>query len=203
METTPPRGQTAVKSKRRQKSAWREFVETVVLTAIVFLAIRAVAQNYQVEGHSMDPTMHNGEFVIVLKADYWFHQPQTGDIVVLKDPEDPSRNFIKRIIGKPGDTVSVHNGFVYLNGQPLHEPYIAQQPAYTTQPQKIPQGYYWVLGDNRNDSNDSHIWGLLPRDYVIGKAWLVYWPPSLWRMVPHANYNSLTPGAQPAPAKAA
>ena len=192
METTPP-AQATAGAKQRPKSAWRELAETIVLTALVFLAIRAVAQNYQVEGHSMDPTMHNGEFVIVLKAVYWFHPPQTGDIIVLKDPEDPSRNFIKRVIGKPGDTVAVHNGKVFLNGQALREPYIAQPPAYTVPAQKIPAGSYWVLGDNRNDSNDSHIWGLLPRDYIIGKAWLVYWPPSLWRTVPHASYGNLNP----------
>lgn len=192
VETAPP-AQVKLQSKPRPKSAWRELLETVLLTAIVFLAIRAVAQNYQVEGHSMDPTMHNGEFVIVLKAVYWFHPPQTGDIIVLKDPEDPSRNFIKRVIGTPGDTVAVHNGQVFLNGHALREPYIAQPPAYTVASEKIPAGSYWVLGDNRNDSNDSHIWGLLPRSYVIGKAWLVYWPPSLWRMVPHAQYGNLVP----------
>ncbi len=187
METVPTQVQTVRKPKPATKPAWRELVETVVLTAIVFMAIRTVAQNYQVEGHSMDPTMNNGEFVVVLKAVYWFHPPRTGDIVVLADPEDPRRSFIKRVIGTPGDTVAVHNGQVFLNGKALREPYIKDPPAYTTPPTKIPAGSYWVLGDNRNDSNDSHIWGLLPRGNVIGKSWLVYWPPSNWRIVPHSS----------------
>jgi signal peptidase I len=187
------------KAKQRSKSPTRELLETILLTAIVFLAIRAVAQNYQVDGHSMDPTMHNGEFVIVLKAVYWFHQPQTGDIIVLQYPEDPKQNFIKRVIGTPGDVVAVRDGHVFVNGHALDEPYIAQAPAYTTAPITVPAGKYWVLGDNRNNSNDSHVWGFLPANEVIGKAWVVYWPPSLWRVVPHANYgNSLS---APAPAK--
>ena len=180
----------STKKKAKSKSAARELIETVLLTAIVFLAIRAVAQNYQVDGHSMDPTMNNGEFVIVLKAIYWFHAPQTGDIIVLKYPEDTTRNFIKRVIGTPGDTVAVQGGHVYVNGHALNEPYIAQAPAYNVPPLKVPQGEYYVLGDNRNDSNDSHIWGFLPANDVIGKAWAVYWPPSNWRLVPHAHYGS-------------
>lgn len=192
VDSVPPTVQTATaaKAKRRSKSAMRELVETVLLTAIVFLAIRAVAQNYQVDGHSMDPTMNNGEFVIVLKAVYWFHPPQTGDIIVLQYPEDTSRNFIKRVIGAPGDIVAVNNGHVYVNGHALTEPYIAQAPAYTVAPLTIPVGKYWVLGDNRNDSNDSHVWGFLPANEVIGKAWVVYWPPSHWRAVPHVNYGN-------------
>jgi signal peptidase I len=182
----------------------RELLETIVLTAIVFLAIRAVAQNYQVDGHSMDPTMHNGEFVIVLKAVYWFHPPQTGDIIVLQYPEDPSRNFIKRVIGTPGDVVAVRNGQVIVNGHALTEPYIARSPTYTVAPLTVPPGKYWVLGDNRNDSNDSHIWGFLPANEVIGKAWVVYWPPSDWRAVPHANYGNtlVAPAVAPAAATA-
>jgi signal peptidase I len=175
---------------------WRELLETVILTLVVFFAIRAVAQNYQVDGQSMDPTMNNGEFVVVVKAVYWFAHPQTGDVVVLKDPEQPTRNFIKRIIGKPGDTVAVHNGHVYLNGTALDEPYILQNPTYTVPAQKIPAGYYWVLGDNRNNSNDSHIWGLLPASYVIGRAWVVYWPPRLWRSVPLPDYQGTLAAAQ-------
>ena len=181
---------TVSKAKQRSKSPLRELLETILLTAIVFLAIRAVAQNYQVDGHSMDPTMHNGEFVIVLKAVYWFHPPQTGDIIVLQYPNDPKQNFIKRVIGTPGDVVAVRDGHVFVNGHALDEPYIAQQPAYTTTSLTVPAGKYWVLGDNRNNSNDSHVWGFLPANEVIGKAWVVYWPPSLWRVVPHASYGN-------------
>lgn len=173
---------------RKRKSAVRELVETVFLTALVFFAIRLVVQNYQVEGHSMDPTVHNGEFVVVLKAIYWFQHPQTGDIIVLQDPQDPNRDFIKRVIGVPGDTVAVHSGYVYLNGKRLNEPYILQHPRYTVPPTKVPAGDYWVLGDNRNDSNDSHIWGFLPQNEIIGKAVLVYWPPSRWELIPQAHY---------------
>jgi signal peptidase I len=98
----------------------------------------------------------------------------------------------------------VRNGQVIVNGHALTEPYIAQAPAYTVAPLTVPPGKYWVLGDNRNDSNDSHIWGFLPANEVIGKAWVVYWPPSDWRAVPHANYGNtlVAPAVAPAAATA-
>jgi signal peptidase I len=123
----------------------------------------------------MEPTLHNGEFVIVNRLGYRFGLPQHGDVIVFHFPRDPDQEYIKRVIGLPGDQVSVADGKVYLNDQPLDEPYIYAHPSYHGT-WEVPDGQLFVLGDNRNNSSDSHDWGMVPLDYVIGKAIFVYWP---------------------------
>lgn len=167
------------------RSALREILETVLLTLVIFFGVRLVVQNFKVEGYSMEPTMHTGQYLLVNKAAYLLGQPQRGDIIVFRFPRDPSRDFIKRIIGLPGETVEVKNGVVYINGMPLDEPYIRERPAYTYPPKVVPQGHYFVLGDNRNNSHDSHTWDFMPREYLIGKAWFTYWPPRQIGLVQH------------------
>jgi signal peptidase I len=165
-------------SKRR--SIVRELLETAVLTVAIFLVVRIALQNFKVEGESMFPSLHNGEYILVNKIDYMLHSPSRGDVIVFNatNAGQPDKDFIKRVIGLPGDTVEVKNGSVYINGKPLNEPYEDQQPAYTFQKTRVPPGDYFVLGDNRNNSQDSHIWKWLQRKYIIGKAWISYWPPS-------------------------
>ena len=187
------------------KSTARDIVETLVLTAVIFLLVRAVVQNFKVEGKSMEPTLHNGQYLVINKAAYWhldpdllnyvtpaqaatdtprrqdkatylFGEPQRGDIIVFRFPRDPSRDFIKRVIAVPGDTVEIRQGRVYVNGTFVDEAYINEVGNYTSGPQKIQPGEYFVLGDNRNNSSDSHVWGTVPRDNIIGRAWLSYWP---------------------------
>jgi signal peptidase I len=187
------------------KSTLRDIVETLVLTAVIFLLVRAVVQNFKVEGKSMEPTLHNGQYLVINKASYWhldrdllsyivpgaqaasdssrrdgpawaFGEPQRGDIVVFRFPRDPSRDFIKRVIAVPGDTVEIRQGRVFVNSQFLDEAYINEAGNYTSPAQKIQPGEYFVLGDNRNNSSDSHVWGTVPRDNIIGKAWISYWP---------------------------
>lgn len=157
-----------------------ELLETVAITLVLFLAARASLQPFTVQGQSMEPTLHNHEYILVEKVSYWFHSPERGDVVVFKFPGDPTQDYIKRVIGLPGDHVSIHNSSVYVNNKRLAERgYIAAEPDYpgcTYCDVRVPKGYLFVLGDNRNNSSDSHEWGLLPRDHMIGRAWVAYWP---------------------------
>ncbi|MBM2811566.1 MAG: signal peptidase, partial [Chloroflexi bacterium] len=109
-----------------------------------------------------------------------FGEPARGDIVVFRFPQQPDKDFIKRIIAVPGDTVEVRAGRVYLNGDLQDEPYIRRGATYERQSQVVPDGNYFVLGDNRPNSSDSHVWGYVPADNLIGKAWFAYWPPDEW-----------------------
>lgn len=180
------------------RAAGRELIETVLLTLIVFMLIRSVVRNYKVEGFSMEPTLDNGQYLLVNKGAYWFGQPDLGDIIILRYPLDPNTYYVKRIIGRPGDTVEVRDGKVFVNGRPLAESYIMAAPDYLYQKQIVPPDDYFVLGDNRNNSSDSHAWGMLPASDVVGKAVLSYWPPKRWGLVPSATYSSKTATA-PAP----
>ncbi len=123
----------------------------------------------------MMPTLENGEFILVNRLVYKFDSPQRGDIIVFHYPRNPADEYIKRIIGLPGDRIRVKDGIVYVNGRPLEEPYTSAPPRYEGE-WDVPEGELFVLGDNRNNSSDSHSWGMVPLDYVVGKATFVYWP---------------------------
>jgi len=163
-----------------------DIIETLVLAVVLFLGINAVSARVRVDGFSMIPTLQDGEFVLVSKLNYQLGKPERGDIIVFHYPVDPKQELIKRVIGLPGDTIGVQNGQVSVNGQVLDEPYIAASPAYSGE-WKVPDGQLFVLGDNRNDSSDSHSWGFLPSEKVVGKAVVIYWPPSLWEVIRHAK----------------
>jgi signal peptidase I len=164
----------------KRRSILRELLETAVLTVAIFLVVRVALQNFKVEGESMNPNLQNGEYILVNKVDYMLHSPQRGDIVVFRavNAGQPDKDFIKRVIGLPGETVEVKDGKVFINGKALNEPYELQTPVYTFPKTTIPPNNYFVLGDNRNNSQDSHIWKWLQRKYIVGKAWISYWPPS-------------------------
>ena len=166
------------------KSILREVLITVILAAIIFLGARMTIQTYVVIMTSMVPSFHEGQRVVVNKAVYFFGDPEIGDVIVFEAPNHEHDDFIKRIIGRPGDTVEVKDGAVYVNDVRLDEPYINSAPRYTMEEMEIPEGKYFVLGDNRNNSNDSHYGWLLPRENVIGKAWLSTWPPAYWGLIP-------------------
>jgi len=179
--------------------AW-ELVQTLLLAALIFLMVRGVAQNFRVEGPSMEPGLHNGQYLLVNKAVYFkldldklskyvpfidggdnptrflFRGPERGDVIVFRYPRDPSRDFIKRIIGLPGDTVSISNGVVSVNGSPLEESYINHGSNSDMEPKVVPSGSYFVMGDNRPNSSDSRTWGFVPEENIIGKAMFSYWP---------------------------
>jgi len=168
-------------------STWRFFLdilETIVLSLVLFFAINAVSARIRVDGFSMEPTLHNGEFVIVNKLSYRFSEPEIGDVIVFRYPRNPREEYIKRVIGLPGDRVVITNGQVSINGQPLDEPYIASVPRYNSD-WVVPENSLFVLGDNRNNSSDSHDWGPVPMGNVIGKALFVYWPPKEWGFIEH------------------
>lgn len=171
-----------------------DVLETVVISVLLFLAINAVSARIRVDGSSMVPTFHDGEFVIVEKVSYRFSDPQHGDIVVFHFPRDPEQEYIKRVIGLPGDQVSIREGQVFLNGVLLEEPYIAAAPRYELDV-VVPPGELYVLGDNRNNSSDSHDWGTVPLEYVVGKAVFVYWPLNVAGMVQSAS--AAYPGSTP------
>jgi signal peptidase I len=204
---------------RRLRKVGRELAETVILALLIFFAVKAVVQNFRVEGASMEPTMHNDQYLLVNKALYFrlnldrvqdflpfvpgggdsehhlFRAPRRGDIIVFKFPLDPSRDFIKRVIGVPGDTVEVKDETVFINGAPLKEDYIKDKPNYTYAPKTVPPGMYYVLGDNRRNSFDSHAWGnscspqqlcdFVPEENIIGQAWVSYWPFDELGLVPN------------------
>lgn len=161
----------------KPKSWLREFLEALIPALIIVFVINAfVAQATRVEGESMVPNLHNNERLIIEKMSYRFHIPVRGDIVVIKPPQKGTEPLIKRVIGLPGETIAVHDGQVYINDQALDEPYLIQQTAGTMAPQLVPEGYVFVMGDNRSASNDSRSFGAVPLQDIIGHAWLRYWP---------------------------
>jgi signal peptidase I len=166
-----------------------DVLETLVLSIVLFAAINTVSARIRVDGSSMEPTLHSGEFVIVNKLADKIGKPQVGDVIVFHFPRDPQQEYIKRVIGLPGDHVSISNGQVNINGQPLTEDYIAAPPAYQGS-WDVPDNGLFVLGDNRNNSSDSHNWGMVPLNYVVGKALFVYWPPDEWGMIDHSTTAS-------------
>lgn len=167
-------------------------VETVLLALVLFFGINALSARVRVENISMKPTLNPGEFVLVNKIAYKIGQPRIGDIIVFHYPLDPSQDYIKRVIGRPGDTVTIQNEKVMVNGQVLDEPYIAAEPAYDGT-WKVPANSLFVLGDNRNQSSDSHSWGFVPMNLVVGKALFIYWPLQQFQVIDHPNVANAAP----------
>ncbi len=166
----------------------RELIETLILTLVIFLLIRFAVQNFRIEGFSMEPNFHDGQFLIVNKLIYLLHPPERGDVIVFIPPNNTTRDFIKRVIGLPGDRIEIVNGRVSVNGQPLDEPYPLNPASYSSGLVTVSPGEYFVLGDNRNNSSDSHSWGTVAGDKIIGKAWVSYWPPQDVGFVPAFTY---------------
>jgi signal peptidase I len=142
---------------------------------------------FKVEGSSMEPSILPNQYVLVDKISYRLGQPQRGDVIVFNYPLAVDRDFIKRVMGLPGETISIDHGVVSIDGRPLTEPYIAAPPT-STGTWKLGPNEYFVMGDNRNNSSDSRSWGPLERKYLIGKAVLTYWPPQAWSLMPHVTY---------------
>jgi signal peptidase I len=151
------------------------WVATIAVTVLLYLGIHAAIEPRIVIGQSMEPTLHTNEYVMLDKLSYLFHQPARGDIVVFKYPYAPSEDYIKRVIGLPGDHVVVQDGHVYVNGRRLDERYIANPPDYADD-RVVPKGDLYVLGDDRDNSSDSHEWGLLPQKDLVGRAMFAFWP---------------------------
>jgi len=201
----------------------RELAEMVIFVVILFFLVRGVVQNFLIEGQSMEPNLHSGQFILVNKLTnlhfdlnapqrlfgkdvppeivFPIGMPTYGEVVVFEYPNDPSKDYIKRVIGLPGDTIEFRDAMVFVNGQQLVEPYLQGAPTYCHQGDEcatsiitVAPNTLFVLGDNRENSSDSREWGGLPFDRVIGQAWVVYWP--YHTIGPIAQYQPL-PSKQP------
>lgn len=193
----PPKAQEEQQSSLRQL---RGIVGTAVLVGIIFVLLSTSFRNFQVDGRSMHPNVQSGQYLVVNKAAYrdvalkswvtWipfidrdgdghlapFGGPRRGDVAVVKDPSQPDRNLIKRVIGLPGETVEVRVGVVYINGRELKEDYLVYRDRRSVAMTTVPDREYYMMGDERIDSLDSRIIGPVPRKNFIGKAWITYWP---------------------------
>lgn len=166
------------------KSFLRELTLTFVLALTLFFLLQATVQNFYIDGTSMEPSFQDEQRLLVSKVAYYLHEPERGDVLVFRPPQNEQKDYIKRLIALPGDTVEVKKETVYVNDSPLEEPYILSPPRYTVEKHKIPESSYFVLGDNRNNSNDSHKGWVVPRQNIVGKAWLSIWPPGKWGLIP-------------------
>jgi signal peptidase I len=181
-----------------KRTRWiREVIETIALTLLVLFLIRLVIQGFRTDGHSMDPDFHNGEYVLVDKAAFLFGPPQRGDVIVFHYPLDPHEVFIKRVIGVPGDVIRTTSTTVSVDGDLLNEPYISVPFNYDNQTWKLGPNQYFVMGDNRENSLDSRIWGPLDKSYIIGKVVAAYWPTSDLGII--NGYSSVFAAIRPNP----
>lgn len=197
----------------------KELLETAIFVLLVFLIVRGVVQNFKIEGQSMEPNFHTEQYILVNKITYFhidlnaplrllpgnaelpqrivypFGAPKRGDVVVFEYPRDVQKDYIKRVIGLPGDTVRIQDGQVYVNDQLLDEPYIDEQTVCqfddacsNGNPVVVPPNSVFVLGDNRPNSSDSRMWDELPYDRIIGQAWVSYWPRDQWSVITTPTY---------------
>ena len=168
-----------------------EVAKVVIVSLAIVLPIRYfVIQPFIVRGASMEPNFENREYLVIDEFSFYFRNPKRSEVIVFRYPRDPRQFFIKRVIGLPGETVGIHDGKVFIDGEELKESYIPEnfgtQGAFflqTGQEVTVPEGQFFVMGDNRNNSSDSRYWGFVPMKDIVGRAWFVYWPPSSVRTV--------------------
>ena len=186
-------------------------MEAVLLALVFFLFIQTSVQNFQVEGPSMRPTLEDGQFLLVNKVVYFkidqerlsriipfwrvnhtresfaVHPPKRGEVIVFlfpdSNPKNRKRDFVKRVVGLPGETVEIRQGAVYINGEVLEDQYVKALGTRDVAPKHLKEKEYYVLGDNRGGSDDSRSWGAVPEKNILGKVWLVVWPPSSWTLL--------------------
>lgn len=180
---------------KRLGAFFLDTLQVIVFAVAIFLFVYLlILQPHKIKGESMLPNFDNGEFLLTDKVTYRFNDPQRGDVIVFKAPPDYQDEFIKRIIGLPGESVAVTDGKIYINGQPISESYL---PASQITPDgkfisgktvTVPTNSYFVVGDNRKNSYDSRSWGFITKDKITGRAWFVYWPPNKVGVVKAASY---------------
>lgn len=206
------------------RTAVKEVLETVLYIVLVFIIVRSVVQNFKIEGASMEPSLHSGQYVLVNKIVYFhfdlnaplrllpgnqeleprviypFHMPQRGDIIVFEYPLNVQKDFIKRVIALPGETIEIRDGRVYVNNLLLDEPYLQGASTFCNSgsacsagPVTVPPDTIFVMGDNRLNSSDSREWDALPLHRVIGQAWVLYFPLSDFGLVPTPEYTAPLP----------
>ncbi len=167
--------ETQPQPKSKVKSFLIEMSQTLILALVFYFLIDSFFPRVRVENISMKPTLQPGELLLVNKLAYRFGEPGHGDVVIFHYPGNPQEDYIKRVIGVPGDEILIQDGKVMVNGTELTEPYISAPPAYRGS-WMVPEDQIFVLGDNRNQSSDSHSWGFVPIENLVGKALVVYWP---------------------------
>ena len=161
--------------QKKKKPWWRELIEDVILAVVLYFAIDFCIGRFRVENVSMETTFTEGELVMVNKLNYKFSEPRRGDVVIFHAPTEPGKDYIKRLIGLPGDHIEIKDSQLYINGEAVEEPWLHEAIEYEGE-WDVPEGQYFVLGDNRNHSSDSHVWGCVPRENLIGNAFFRYWP---------------------------
>lgn len=173
-----------------QRRGWlrvlRELLETTILIITIYALVNLATARFVVEGDSMQPNFATGQFLIVSRVHYLLGQPQRGDVVVFHFPQNPQNDFIKRVIGLPGDVVELRDQQVYVNDALLTEPYIQEACTAMSCPDErwvIDPGSYFVMGDNRNRSRDSRAFGPVSQEFLVGEALIRYWPPEYWGIV--------------------
>ena len=178
----------------------REITEAVLIALLVLLVLQTTVRNFKVEGSSMVPTLEGGQYLVVDQAaffkfdkerlsravPFWkaseaeprfaFDPPARGEVIVFNYPLDPRKDFVKRVVGLPGETVEVRGGTVLVDGEALPEPYLQRKDSSGAPPLTLGEKEYYVIGDNRRNSNDSRSWGAVPEGNIVGRVWLVYWP---------------------------
>ena len=182
---------------KRLGAFFLDILEVVVFAVAIFLFLYLlVLQPHKIKGASMEPNFPNGEYLLTDKVKYRFNEPARGDVVVFKAPTGNGEEYIKRIIGLPGEKISVRNAKVYVNGKELKEDYIPEtSPTYggnflqENQVITVPEGNLFVLGDNRPHSSDSRSFGPITKDKITGRAWLIYWPLKNGGLIPKTNYD--------------
>ena len=179
-------------SQQKEKSFLRDLFETILLAVVLFLILNTVTSRVKVYNISMEPTLKQGYLLLVNKMAYKIGEPKRGDVIVFHFQGDQAEDYIKRVVGLQGDQVDIANGIERVNNQPLTEPYIMDLPNYTGS-WVVPEDELFVLGDNRNHSSDSHQWGTVKLDWVVGKALLVYWPLNAVDLLSVSNIVSASP----------
>ena len=178
----------------------REILEAVMLALIVLVLLQGTVRNFKVEGSSMHPTLEGGQYLVVDQVSYFkldverlarilpfwsagrvepkfaFDPPNRGEIIVFRYPQDPTKDFVKRVVGLPGETVEVRSGTVFIDGVALREPYLDRADSSDARRLSLGDREYYVIGDNRRNSNDSRAWGIVPEENIVGRVLLVYWP---------------------------
>lgn len=183
------------------KAVVRDILVTLAIAAVIFLALRTSIQSFDIEQPSMQPNFYAGQRVLVNKLVYRFGEPQRGDVIIFQSPISQQGNLIKRVIGLPGESVEIKDGIVYIHKQDgqvlaLNEPYVKEPARNDFTGSQIPENTYFVLGDNRNISDDSRYGWVVPRQNIIGKAWLITWPPSAWGLAANYSFENVASAAQ-------
>jgi signal peptidase I len=170
----------------------------ITVVVVAFLLRYFVMQPFVVEGQSMEPNFHDNELLVVEKLTYQLRDPRRGEVIVFRFPGSPNLNYIKRIVGVPGDSVAIHDGAVFIDGEPIQEPYLNGDRTFApgfsiSEATMLGDNEYFVLGDNRAHSSDSREWGVVPRLNIVGRAYLVLLPLGNFGTIPHPQVSSTGP----------